>query len=174
MAKDFLNEYKKNKTIWNITIVVASLIIALSINFLVLDNSDFWTNLKTSVIEAGQNNQKADLILENQNWNITLKNSKKLNNTKSLSYSIIYNPENVEIKSIECNSNNLVKIENQEWIKAIIINYDNPININKNTKICTINTSKKELKSEQLNLINSNFTDTTWETYLLTTSWITF
>ena len=174
MAKDFLNEYKKNKTIWNITIVIASLIIALSINFFILDNSKFWSNLKSSVLEAGQNNTKADLVLENKNQKIILKNSKKLNNIKSLSFSIIYNPENISIENIECNSNKLIKIENQEGIKAIIVNYDTPKNIEKNSEICKIKTSKKETKSEQLNLINSNFTDITWETYLLTTSWITF
>jgi hypothetical protein len=68
----------------------------------------------------------------------------------------------------------LIKIENTPWIKAIIVNYKYLKNINKNTHICKIKYKKKENKSEQLNLVNSNFTDKTWEVFLLTTSGITF
>jgi amino acid permease len=112
MANDYFKKYKKNKTIGNLTIVIASLIIALSINFLILDNSNFGSNLKSSVLEAKEKNNKADLILENNKSEIILKNTKQINNTKSLSFSINYNPENVEITSINCNSDELIKIEN--------------------------------------------------------------
>jgi hypothetical protein len=40
--------------------------------------------------------------------------------------------------------------------------------------ILKIENIKKENISEQLNLINSNFTDNSWENFLLTTSGITF
>ncbi len=174
MSKDFLKKYKKSKIISNITIIIISIIIAFAINFLVLDKSNFWNNIKTSILDIKNQQNKADLFFKKNNNQIILKNSKILNNTKSLSFSLIYNPENIEIKSINCNSNNLIKIENTPWIKAIIVNYNNPINITKNTHICKINILKKQIKSEQLNLINSNFTTKTWETFLLTTSGITF
>jgi hypothetical protein len=174
MTKDYLNKYKKNKIISNLSIIITSLIIALSINFLILDNSNFWKNLKSSVLEAQEQNKKADLYLENNKWNLILKNSKNINQAKSLSFSISYNPENVEITNIECNSNELIKIENTPWIKAIIINYKTNKDIKSKSKICKIKYNKKENKSEQLNLINSNFTDKTWEVFLLSTSWITF
>jgi hypothetical protein len=174
MTKDYLNKYKKNKIISNLSIIITSLIIALSINFLILDNSNFWKNLKSSVLEAQEQNKKADLYLENNKWNLILKNSKNINQAKSLSFSISYNPENVEITNIECNSNELIKIENTPWIKAIIINYQTNKNINSKSEICKIKYNKNENKSEQLNLINSNFTDKTWEVFLLSTSWITF
>jgi len=174
MSKNFLKKYENKKRISNITIIVLAIIIAFSINFLIIDNSKTWTNLKTSILDAKNISHKADLYIEKNNSNsIILKNSKILNNIKSLSYSLIFNPEKLKIKDIKCNSNNLIKIENQAWIKAIIINYNKNINIWANTDICNINIQKENNSSQEINLINSNFTDKTGETFLLSTSWIT-
>ncbi len=174
MSKNFLKKYENKKRLSNITIIVLAIIIAFSINFFIIDNSQTWINLKTSVLDTKNIVNKADLYIEKNNSNsIILRNSKNLKNTKSLSFSLIYNPENLNIKKIKCNSNDLIKIENQAWIKAIIINYNKDINIQANTKICNINIEKKNNNPEEINLINSNFTDKTWETFLLSTSWIT-
>jgi len=171
---DFLKKYKKQKILTNITIVIASLIIALGINFFVIDNSSMGNQFKANVLEVNNNEKKSDLYLENNSWKIILKNSKKLNKVTSISFSIIYNPENVKIKNISCIWDNIVEIWNEKWIKAIIVNFSKNKNIENNSEICKIQTIKNNNNSEQLNLINSNFTDNTWETYLLTTSGITF
>jgi hypothetical protein len=47
-------------------------------------------------------------------------------------------------------------------------------NILKNDNILSIQTKKTEKTSEQLNIFNANFTDTTSEKFLLSTSGITF
>ncbi len=173
MSKDFLKKYKKQKLLNNIIIILMSLIIALWINFFVIDKNWLWNNLKANILETKKEKNKADLYLEKNGNTIVLKNSKNLNNVKSLSFSLVFDEEKNKLIEISCNWNNLIKIWEQPWIKTIIINYVNKT-INKNTAICNINIQKTNNLSKELNLINSNFTDNTWETYFLTTSGITF
>ncbi len=61
-----------------------------------------------------------------------------------------------------------------KWIQSILINYSPEKNISTWEKIFSIETSKLNQKSEQLNIFNANFTDTSWDNYLLSTSGITF
>ncbi len=174
MTKNFLKQYKKSKIFSNLNIIAFSLVLALAINFFIIDNINIWKNLKTSVLEAKNTEKKAQLFLETQKNNIILKNSKDLKNVKDLSFSLSYNPNNIKIEKIFCkNSTNIIKIENTPGISSFIIKYNN-LSLNNNSNICKINLTKKEKKSEQINLINSNFSDNTWETFLLTTSWVTF
>ena len=64
--KDFIKKYHNKKIIWNLWIVVASLVMAIGINFFVIDWSELWNNLKASVINS-QN-------IENNNHQIVVMN----------------------------------------------------------------------------------------------------
>jgi len=172
---DIFKKYKKYKKISNISIVTISLVVAIWVNFFVLNQTDFSKNLKTSVIESNQKKNLSDLYLENNNWKILLKTSKQLNNIKNLSLSFVYNPENIELENLKAIWNSEVEnISNTDWISTIFINFQDKKTIKNWENILEINPIKKEQKSEQINLINSNFTDNSWENFLLTTSWITF
>ena len=172
---DIFKKYKKHKKISNISIVTISLVVAIWVNFFVLNQTDFSKNLKTSVIESNQKKNLSDLYLENNNWKILLKTSKQLNNIKNLSLSFVYNPENIELENLKAIWNSEVEnISNTDWISTIFINFQDKKTIKNWENILEINPIKKEQKSEQINLINSNFTDNSWENFLLTTSWITF
>lgn len=171
---DILKKYKQSKIISNTWIVVTSLIIALWINFFVIDWTQLWSSLKTSILNVNSNENKSDIYLENIDNRINLKANKEMKNIKNISLSIVYNPENVSIKNLVNNENQIVNIWNENWINSIILNFETSKNINAWENILQFETEKKIPSSENLNILNANFTDETWEMYMLSTSWITF
>lgn len=172
--KDIIAKYKKQKIISNVWIVFASLIIALSINFFILDSANMAKTLKTNILEAEESDNKSDIFLENNWGNISLKTSKTLNNIISLTVSLAYNPENTKINDILTQEWTISNISNVSGINSIIIDFSKPTSFNLWSEILMINTVKTNANSEQLNVINANFTDSSNETFMLTTSWITF
>lgn len=171
--KDFMDKYKKNKIIWNIWIVMFSLILAFWINIFLIDSTNMWDWLKTSILNATDKTQKADLYLEKIGNKIILKNSKNINDSQNLFLSISYNPENIKNIDVTSDINTPNIISQNTWISSIILN-TNWKTYKKNDRILEIIVEKKEEKIENINIINANFKDTTWEIYKLTTSWITF
>ena len=173
--KDVIGKYSKRKKISNLGIIVSSLIIALSINFLVLDWNNLTNSLKTNVMESSEIGNKADLYLENNDWSLTLNTSKNLNNIKNITFSFIYNPENVEIIELVSDLNSSISnFSNVNGITTVIIDFPTPVTFNKNEQVLKVNTKKIENISEQLNIINANFLDIDEQTYLPTTSGVTF
>lgn len=173
IMQDIFNKYKNHKIFSNIWIILSSLILAFAINFIFIDSTDIWKNLKTNLLNSNSSNIISDIYLK-KNWEeISIHLWKNINNCKSLSLSLVYNPENLEITNINSEETIITKIWDTKWLNSIIINYNNK-SIWKNSKVLTFNTKKKINKTENINLINANFIDNTWETYLLTTSWITF
>lgn len=172
--KDILKKYKNSILISNTWIIVTSLIVALWINFFIIDWTSLWTNLKTSILNANSVENKADIYLENTENKMILKANKDMKAIKNISLSITSNPENVIIKNILNTENQIVNIWNEDWINSVILNFNNSKNINSWETILEFDTEKKTQKSENINIINANFTDETWEMYNLSTSWITF
>ena len=173
--KDVIGKYSKRKKMSNIGIIVSSLIIALSINFLVLDWNNLTNSLKTNIMESKEIDNKAELYLENNNWILTLNTSKNLNNIKNITLSFIYNPENVEIVELISSLNSSISnFSNVDGITTVIIDFPIPVTFNINEQVLKVNINKIENISEQLNIINANFMDIDNETYLPTTSGITF
>jgi hypothetical protein len=97
-----------------------------------------------------------------------------MNNVKNISLSFTYNHNNVEIVSKNSDSAEIIELSNENGINTIVLNYTQEKNILKNDNILSIQTKKTENISEQLNIFNANFTDTTSEKFLLSTSGITF
>lgn len=172
--KDFLKKYHNKKIIWNAWIILASLVLAFWINTFIIDWTNIWDSLKSSIIDSKTNTIKADLYIENIENKILIKNWKDIQNIDTISLSIIYNPNNLDIKNIKSSYWEAITLwEKNTWSDTIIINIWNK-NIVKNNTILELITNKKENKSEQLNLINVNFKDINWDKYDLSTSWITF
>lgn len=172
--KDILKKYKKHKNITNIGIVIASLILAIWFNLFVIDGSDFGTSMRANILEAKSENNRADVYWEYWEDTINIYSSKNMNNVKNISLSLSYNPNNVEIVSQSSESGQILKLNSENGIHTILLNYSPEKNIIKNNVIFSIQTNKSEEISEQINIFNANFTDTTGETYLLSTSGITF
>ena len=173
--KDFLEKYKKQKIIWNFLTILWAFVLAFSVNFLFLDWNNFSKNLTTSVLDSSKIGQKADFYLEKTSNKLVIKNSKKMENVKSLAFSLSYDISNLEINKL---NSNFWKVENlwekNSGIETFILNLDNKT-FEKNEILVEINFSKKNEKlSSIINLFNSNFTDNKNEIYELTTSGISF
>lgn len=171
--QDFFKKYKKHKFFTNASIIVTSLIMAFWINFILIDWTTTWKNLKASILNANNVEINSDIYFDIIDNKIVLKTSKIIEDVSNLSLSIIYNPENVEIKNI-ASLNTISEISNEQWVKSIIINFENSTNIWINDNILEIELLKKQEKSENINIINANFTDINWDNYLLSSSGITF
>lgn len=171
--KDFIKKYHKNKLAWNLWVVAASIVTALSINFFLIDWTNVWQNLKASVLNSTENVvQNGDIYLAN-NWN----NAwvfiwKQMSNVDNISFSIVYNPDEIEINSIDSNLWDIINISNEPWISSIIISLEQSRDLNINQEVLNIKYKKYSSEITQINLINSNFSDSDWGKYNLTTSWL--
>jgi len=172
--KDFLEKYHNKKTISNIGIILTSLVLAFWINFLLIDWTEIWNNLKTSVLDIENIDVKSDLYIENSSWSIFVKNSKNMDLVKNISIWITYNPNETEIINIKSDLWEIISLwEKNTWFDTIIVNLEGK-NIEKQNTLFEIETKKLIEKSSQINMINANFTDSSDEKYNLSTSWITF
>jgi len=172
--QDILKKYRKNKITTNINIVLASLVLAIWINFLVLDWTNIWQNLKTSILNSEVQNKKSDLSLENLNWKVYIISNKNISNLESLSFSLAYNPSNISINNIKSEFWDITILNNTPWISSVILTTDKPLNISNTDKLWLIEISKKDMKYENINVINANFKDSNSGHYNLSTSWIIF
>lgn len=172
--KDFLQKYQKQNNMSNLAIIVTSLILAIWINIFLIDWTEIWSKLKTSVLDSSQNEIKSDLYIEKIDNKILIKNSKDILEAKNLSFSITYNPNLVEIKEVISDLwENMLLWEKNTWFETYLISI--PWNdIWKNSNIAEVIISKKYDESTQLNMINANFSDNSGEKYNLSTSWLTF
>jgi len=172
--KDFLKKYQKQNNISNLAIIVTSLVLAIWINIFLIDWTEIWSKLKTSVLDSSQNEIKADLYIEKVENKILIKNSKDILATKNISFSITYNPSLIEIKEVKSDLwESMLLWEKNTWFETYLINIPWK-DISKNTIISEVITSKNKDESTQINMINANFSDNSDEKYNLSTSWITF
>lgn len=178
--EDIILKYKKEKKIRNISIIITSLALALGLN-LFLSNTDSWKYIKTSVINSKiWTEKKSDLYLENtkNSWNImiNLKSSKEISKAKSISFSLVYNKNNILLKDKKNNFDwvELLNLVDNDWYNTVILNFKNPTNIKAWDNILNIVLEKKQNIKENLNLVNSNFTDSENNLFMLSTSGVEF
>lgn len=170
--KDFLKNYRKRKIIWNVYIMLWALIMAFSLNFMIFDGINFEQNLKASIFDSKKIEKKADFYLEKEREKLFLKSSKSMQFVESISFSLVYDAENLQIDEIKSDFWKVESFwEKFSWIETFILNFSEK-NISPNELIAEIKFSKKyENKKTNINLLNSNFSD--WKSiYTLTTSWI--
>lgn len=171
---DIMKKYKKQKLITNVNVVLASLVIALWINFTFFNSSNLSQYLTTNVLGTEIEEIKSDISIENIWDEYFIITNKNINLMTSLSLSLISNPQNTVIWRIESNYWDIVNLSNTPWINSLILTTNKEINIQKWERIIKIKLSKNTENSENLNIVNANFTDINNEHFLLTTSWITF
>jgi len=172
--QDILKEYKKNMVISNIWIIAASLIIALGINFIVIDWTDIWKTLQVNILNSNWIEVNSDIYLDKKGEDFEILSSKDITAIRTLTLSLAYNPENISIDNFTSWNAEIVNINNSPWINSVIINFMEPTNINIAWSVLKFNTYKKNNKSENINIMNANFSDFEWITYWLSTSWLTF
>lgn len=172
--QDILKKYKKNRLISHVWIVVTSLVMAIGINFLLVDGTNIWQTLKASVLNSNGIKIDSDIYIEKTENSFDMLSSKQINSVKSLTLSLAYNPENISINNFTSENAEIVNLNNTPWINSLIIHFNEAKNIDPKWTILTLDFQKKNNKSENINVMNANFTDSSWENYLLTTSWLTF
>ena len=96
-----------------------------------------------------------------------------MQDVKDISFSLTYNPEELEITSLSSENGTITDLSNEDGIKSVIINFAESIDLNSGDNIVNINASKKS-ESTHINILNANFTDSADENYLLSTSGLTY
>lgn len=173
--KDFLQKYREKKILSNMWILFASLVLALWINFFVIDSTNFWNWLKADVLNSNLVKDYSDIYISNNLDKISIKNSKKMENVEKLSIWLIHNPENVDLKfSSTIDWINIKDLSEVEWVNSLIIYFSWNKNIDSWTNLIDIKATKKINKPENINLINASFMDNSWTDFGLTTSGINF
>ena len=172
--KDIFKKYKKKKKVSNIWVVVTSLVLAIGVNFFVLEWSDFWNSMKANILEVKMQNEQSDIYWVLNNNYIDIFSNQNMDDVKNISMSLSYNPNNVGIFIVEDNTSDVLMLSDDKWIQSVLINYSPEKDILAWDKLFSVETSKLNQTSEQLNIINANFRDNQGENYLLSTSGITF
>ncbi|QFR39325.1 hypothetical protein A9Q91_03755 [Candidatus Gracilibacteria bacterium 28_42_T64] len=171
---DILKKYKQNRLISNAGVIAASLVIALGINFIVIDGTNIGQSLKTSVLNSQGVKIDSDIFLEKNDDGFQVVTSKNIGNIQTLTLSFAYNSENISIDNFKTENAEIVNLDNTPGINSIIINFKEATNIDVKGNILQFDFHRKNNKSENINIMNANFTDNTGETYLLSTSGLTF
>lgn len=175
MKKDFMKKYNRQRIASNIWVVVTSLVLALWINFYLLDQTEIWQNLTASILNVNQNETRANLYLENNSSKILLKSSATLQQPVSLSVTLVYNPENLEINGVTTNFWDASFLwEMGTWFDTVLLIMNGTRDIYAGDTVLEIFYSKKVEGSVGLNMLNANFVDANEEQYSLTTQWVTF
>lgn len=180
MNKDIIQKYKSKRILSNLWLITMSLALAISINF-VINDTKLGNSLKTNLQESNKiADLKSDLYMElEKNWSnriIHIKTSKDIKNLKNIWVSFFYNSELVEVKDIvpDIEDMDLLKLVDNKWSKTLSISSKSSKNIKAWDSIATIFLEKNTPELENLNLLNTNFTDDNNNSYYLSTSWIEF
>lgn len=174
--EDIISKYKKQKRMKTFWIIAASFILAISAN-IYMSTSNIWKSIKSSVLENTVSSKKSDLYLINNQNIVTLQSSKKINQVKNISFSFLYNPENVDLKDTLKYSYDfeIINISDEEWQYTISLNFTTPVDINAWEDILWLVIDKKDnTKNENINLAQANFIDFEGNSFSLTTSWISY
>jgi len=176
---DIIKKYKNHNLLKNIWIIVTSLFFAILINYSI-NNTSISNSIKSSVMNSKYiQNVNSDIYIKKENNTIknilNITNSKNINGLKSLNLTIVYNPNNLELKNTYTTINNIkpIIINKENWLLTISLDAQE-INIKENSSLINILFEKRENKIEHVNIINAFFTDKDNNTFELSTSWIDF
>lgn len=171
---------KKQKKVENIMIIVSSLALAFVINVFT------WTwalnaTLKASLIDKTQTEVNvSDIYLDKDSDTsevVKLKTGTKIADVSGLSFSLIYNPKDIEIKDIYSPEKKveIKKTDSGNGIATVYLTLIESRTIDKFEDIIWIITEKKVEKEVSISLLNANFQDKKDnKLYELTTKWIQY
>lgn len=174
--EDVISKYKKQRKIKTIGIIVTSFLLAISLNAY-LSTSDVWQSLKSSVIESTSwVKNTSDLYLDINNNIVSIKASKEMQNIKSLSFSLIYNWESLDLKD-KLKSNydfEIIELNNSKWQYTVSLNSKTNTSVKAWDNILSLVFEKKWDETQNINLIQANFVDKDDNSFNLSTSWVQY
>lgn len=174
--EDIITKYKKQRKIKTIWIIVTSLLLAISLNVFI-STSDMWKTIKSSVLESSSTkNDLSDLYLTSDSNILTLKASKEMKEVKNVSFSFLYNPENIELKDKLLWDYNwsIIELAVEKWQYTLTLEFDSPTDILPWKDLFKIVMNKNSSVVENINLAQANFIDKNDDSFTLTTSWIQY
>lgn len=180
---NIIDNYKRKQKIRNMSIVMFSITLAILFST-ILNQTWFWLSIKSSVLESSwikkNTNEKSDLYIEKNNATsnniFSIKNSNDLVWVKSISLSIFYNDENINLESkiLKIDWWEMIDLTKNNWYNTILINFKNTTNIKKNEEIIQLVMKKNNNWIENINIVWANFIDKDNVNYNLSTSGISF
>jgi len=99
--KDFVKEYKKKNIINILSIGALSLFLAFSLYFSTQD-TNVYKGLQGNVLGTKTGEERGDIFIQkNEDNSLSVITNNSLENLKSLSISLFYNPEDIKIKNFD-------------------------------------------------------------------------
>ncbi|MFK7780512.1 MAG: hypothetical protein QM490_05265 [Candidatus Gracilibacteria bacterium] len=172
--KDIIKKYQNHKLLSNLNIILASLVLAFGINFLLIDGNEIGKYLKISALDTQIIENKSDLFIEKIENDFFIISNNNINQITNLSLSLAYNPENVSIIEVSSNIGDIINLTNTKGISSLILTTEKALDIKAGDKLIKLNIEKKEEKPENINILNANFKDINEEQFLFSTSGVTF
>lgn len=163
--KDYIKEYKRQKSKKNIVIIASSLVFALWMNAF-LFWTPVWTKLQTSVKNFNTVSTDKEVISDlylTQNWSwsdmLSLKSWAKMNNVSELRLSIVSDPVWLKINNIisEDNSYELIKSSIVPWVYYVVLKFKTPKNIESQDTLFKIVYTKQIQDKTSVNLSETQF-----------------
>jgi len=172
--KDLFKNYHKHRVLSNISIIWMSFLLALSINFVLVWNPST-QSLKASVIDAvidaTQRESISDLSATVSGNTLEIMWNTDMNSVSELSLSLAYDGESLEIESFSTETNaTITEIENEAWYRTILLSFESPLDISAGWKLMSTSLSKLSEETSYINMIQTNFTDSEGQIFLLSSS----
>lgn len=174
--KDFVKEYKKKNIINILSIGALSLFLAFSLYFST-QNTNVYKGLQGNVLGTKTGEERGDIFIQkNEDNSLSVITNNSLENLKSLSLSLFYNPEDIKIKNFDSLIENgeIQTISNEEGSYTILFLLDEVKTINAGQAIIDINTEKLKEVVAFLNINTVNYTNQEGITTELSSSGIDF
>ena len=166
--QDIFQKYSFHKKASLVGIILASLITAISMNILLVDGTDIGKNLKANVLWSQSVSAPADIFVE---WSDAIGNIVAWSNmadVTSLAMSITYNPETTDIRNIYASEWEVIILWNTQWIQSLLLQFPTPRDIISGEVLVSFQRNADWV--ETVNLIQTNFSDTTDTQYQLSAS----
>lgn len=182
--KDYLKEFKKQKSRKNLLIISSSLAFALMMNlfyFATPAGIELQTSVKNATTPKTTWEVKSDIYLQLKwTWSDTLgmKIWTEIKNVSEIRVSLIYNPneEDFKINNIvndEDKNLEIIKISNTPWITSLTCKFQTPTDLKEWYNIANIVYTKLTKDRVAINLTETVFVSEK-ESYELKNSWVEF
>lgn len=169
--EDIFKKYKKFQLAKNSAIICASLFFALGINLVL--NWELSQYMKASVLGTQtETKTQADVYIEAKNNKIIIKNWSNFWKFKKMNFSLLYNPESINVlNSLKTIDNySIIEILRDDGIINIQIIWDTPQDIIRGTTLAEINFEKINTSESNVSILNVHFEDDNNNIMYLTSS----
>ncbi len=173
--KDVFRDYKTHKLFTHLGIIGMSFALALWVN-MYLGTTSSWEMLTASVLDATSQTPQADFIATAWDNTIEFQHTKPLQDIVSISFSLAYNPDNIEFETPTTpdEAGNVLPVSDESGFSTYMIEYAEPMNsLSAGTLMTLPYTKKDESQTDFINVVNVYATDSQWETYFLSTQGVT-